>query len=62
MASLSNSQSILSHVPYGNYKNFGYMGKKDVLGYIRQRQDENILTDICEHVVLSTAGIFSNTF
>lgn len=36
--------------------------KKDMLVYIRQRQDENILTDIREHVVLSTDGIFSNTF
>ena len=35
--------------------------KQDVLGYIRQRQDGNTLTDISERVASSTDGILSNT-
>lgn len=35
---------------------------EDVLGYIWQRQDGNVLAGTCEHVVLFTAGVLSNAF
>lgn len=49
LASLPNSQSISSHISYGNYKKTPLViwdkTNEHVLGYIWQREEENMLID-----------------